>query len=230
MPDFLPRRDVDLLNWARAFADGVTREPAMGMLAATHVPTIVDAHRAFADAHRVANEPATRTVVSITAKDEARRSLVAQLRTLATVLRASPDVDRSTLMNVGLKPLRVGRSPRLPVPKDAPSVTVESVVGRRVTVRFEDATARYRIAKPRGVGKLIYFTFVGAEPPASLADWRYGRGSTRTRVTIDVPSSVPAGATLWIAGQWANPREQTGPISAAACTTVGGGLAMPRAA
>jgi hypothetical protein len=69
------------------------------------------------------------------------------------------------------------------------------------------------------------FTYVGATPPADTSDWTFVGNTARTSFDVELPATMPAGATMWITAFWFNPRKQSGP--AATPTSVGnpGGIA-----
>jgi hypothetical protein len=94
-----------------------------------------------------------------------------------------------------------------------------------VRLKLRDITV-VRRGRPPGVAGAVVFSFVGATPPTSLADWRFEQNTSKTSLEINFPATVPPGARVWFTAFWFNPRAQNGPASAPTGINIPGGMAM----
>ena len=100
---------------------------------------------------------------------------------------------------------------------------MKSVRGRTASLRLHDAAQPTRRGKPLGVSGAAVFSYVGAAAPADLAAWTFEGNTSRTRVDVLFPTSVPAGATVWFTAYWFNERKQAGPACDAVSANLPGG-------
>lgn len=225
MPDFLPRREADLLQWSTHFDRRINESPADLGLSPQEAADYRARHEAFAAAYQLARQPATRTASVVVAKDDARAAVVALARVLAGVVRANPAVTDAQRIALGLR-VRTGPPSRIGPPQAAPGLVVVPLVGRKaVRVRLFDPASPTRRAKPRGVAGAAVFAFVGEAEPGTSARWVFCRNTTRTTADIDLPPGVPPGAAVWVAAHWFNPTGRRGPASPAVPTRLAGGWA-----
>ena len=227
MPDFLPRREAEMLLWSRNFDQRINAAPGDYALTAGQAAEYRTLHEAFADAFKLSQQPGTRTPVVLSERDEAKAALVAFARVLAGVVRSAPGVDDVRRLELGLTVRAKGRRPRIGRPTEAPHLFVEPVLARpAVRVTLFAPGAAVRRAKPAGVAGATVFTFVGEEPPLLLSEWKLGVQTTRTTAEVRLPHPPPPGARVWVIAQWFNPTGQRGPASLPASTRVVGGWAM----
>jgi hypothetical protein len=139
---------------------------------------------------------------------------------LAKVIGGTPSVTDAQRIELGLS-VRAA-----PAPIARPVVDVVGVSGRVVSVRVRDGTASGRPRKPVGVAGANVYSFVGTDYPADPAGWRFEGSTTRTRLDVRFPDSVPGGTPVWICATWYNPRARTGPVSLPATTFIQHGMAM----
>ena len=219
MSDFLPRREAELLNWIGNFDRKISLSAESFGLSPEQAAEHHVLYAAYASLFQSANDPSKRTPSIITAKDTARESLKEMTRQLATIVRAQPQVSDEQRVELGLRPRKLGRTP-IGRPDSAPGVSVLNVQGSRVRIRLYNPQSPTRIGKARGISGAMVFVHAGDTPPADPKQWRRHLSVSRTRLEINLGSSAQPGQKVWIAAQWRNPREMTGPMSAWASTHV----------
>jgi hypothetical protein len=226
MPDFLPRREALLLQWAKNFDQRIHSAPEDYALTVEQADEFRAAFELFAGWYQLSRQPTTRTPSGLLAKDEAKAAMVRLTRALAGSVRGAMGVSDQLRFGLGLT-VRRGRASRIGPPAAAPQVRVEPIVGRSaVRVRLVDAESPTRIAKPKGVMGATLFTLVSEQPPDASSQWVFSRNTTRTTAEIDFPHPLPPGAQVWVTTFWINPTSQRGPASAPVSTRVFGGWAM----
>jgi hypothetical protein len=94
--DFFPEREDEMLAWTRNLAVHISADPQKYNLSQQSVDDYVAAQQQFADAHRVANQPSTRTRIAVSAKNSARKNIERLSRSLARAIGALMDLSRAT--------------------------------------------------------------------------------------------------------------------------------------
>jgi hypothetical protein len=125
MPDFLPRRDADLLNWSRNFDQRINSSYEQYGISAQQATDYSPLHAAAA-AYETWQRPDTRTPGARAAKDQAVAALKAQARRLVVFIRATPDVSDTLMIDAGLRPRKRTMTPT-PRPDRAPFIRVRGV-------------------------------------------------------------------------------------------------------
>lgn len=225
MPDFLPRADAAMLDFARNFTRIVEESHAVLNLPPEVVNPLGEANARFAEAMRRLASPATTTPLAFADKNDARAELENLVRAITRQLRGTPTVDGAMLQSLGLRPRAVRRR-AVPVPDQAPDVRVLLAHGRRVTLRLSPANSR-RKGKPADAEKAGIFLF-DFEPGDGFRLPRLGSTAHsaimshmvmppiftgRPTVTIELPTSLSPGAMLYVVACWMNYRCQSGPMS-----------------
>jgi hypothetical protein len=222
MPDFLPRRDAELLAWSSCFDSNIYADPESFGLSADMAAEYRTLHLAFAEAYRAAVAPGERTAGKIAAKDGARAALKDKARELAGVVKANPGVTATQWINLALRGPQGGRRIAHPRPGDAPRVTVRQRGGSRFRVTLRDVSMPTSTAKPKGVGSACLQYSTGQTPPAAGRGLKYLAAPTRTTMDVTIPGSLPAGTRVWIIAQWSSPNGRRGPASDPSMTWIAG--------
>ncbi|MEM1445652.1 MAG: hypothetical protein AAGF84_06320 [Planctomycetota bacterium] len=209
MADFLPRRDADFANFCAAFAEGILAPPgpeALGISVA-QAAAYAQNERAFAEALAAANAPTTRGPWTIARKDEARKALAAETRTLAKLVRAQPGVSLETLYRLGLGK----RCSERPIDaNDAPRLHVLGMDGDTLRLRLMPQDGD-RVRLPAGALGAAVYAYAGASIPTRLIDWRLLNNTTRPRCAFRLPEGLAGpGDSVWVTGRWLDRRLQAG--------------------
>ena len=224
MPDFLPRREADLLAWSHNFDRLINLAPEDYGISPTEAAEYSQLHLRFAAAYAQAAPRGSKCVTLTAAKNSAAKVLKIHARALAGRVRADRQIPDADKLLLGAPPAKKTRS-AIPAPERAPAVTVISTIGPRLTLRLRDPVIPTRIAKPRGAqGAFIQMCF-GEAPVSTDAGWLLCMQATETLFQVDVPASVMPGTKVWIKARWYNARG-TGPESAPVYTHVGFGSSI----
>lgn len=223
MHDVLPRREIDLMRWARNFDQrlgaapgpvgyGVTAEEA-----AAYAALLAEAEAAYEQA----NTPETRTSVVVAWKDEALSALRAMSRVLVKVIKARPSVTNEQRVLLGLAARRSARTTKIQRPEAMPVVRVDRVMGWRLELRLSDPDATGRRRLPTGVSGAAVMVYVGDQPPMSIEQWQYAGTTSKTRVALEVRPGLTPGTRVWYTARWLSPTYQPGPVASPTSVRVG---------
>jgi len=220
---WLPPKDADLLAFCQAFSGNITSAPTDFGLVAADATLLATKVTGFQTSLAAIADPATRTAVTIAAKDIARDALMSDMRSLYKKIQAA-NLSADKLETLGL-PIRSGPSP-VPVPSIQPSIAIVSRIENTVRIRLFDPSEPARRGKPAGVDGAAIFSFVGETAPTTEAGWKFEGNVTRMIVDVVFPSTTPAGSKVWFTAFYFNPRAQSGPAATPVSTSLPGGAAM----
>jgi hypothetical protein len=223
--DYLPSADADLLAWSANFSAKITATPTAYGLTAALATALAAKQTAYDTALAAATNPQTRGGSTVLAKDQARAELVQYCRQLARAIQGTLAVTDQQRYDLGLTVRGVVPTP-IPAPASAPAIMLASVIGRTVSLRLIDPANPTRRGKPDYVDGAAVFSFVGAEAPTDLTDWKFEGNTTRTLMDVVFPTTVAPGTKVWLAAYWFNPRAQRGPACAPVACYVQYGGAM----
>lgn len=214
--DFIPSREAELVTWAENFATLLTAAPTDYGVTLEQAAACAALFGAFDMAYTAANNPATRSRVTVVTKNAAKDAMVADIRALARIIQASPLVNDTLRAQLGLTVRDPDPSP-IPVPAEAPEMDILSVSGYTVRVRLHGVDLPGR-AKPEGVEGAVVVSYVGQSPPQDINLWTFQGNTTRTTLDVTFPDDVAPGTTVWLRAFWYNPKAQAGPASPAMST------------
>lgn len=223
MPDSLPRRGADLVQWSANFDRLINASPESYSLSAGQAAEYTLLHDAFASAYQIANHPAMRTSLAIIDKNDAEKALRANARILARIIRASGVVSDGMIFGLGLHVAKLTRT-RIPRPNRAPNLRIDAASGNTLTLRLADVQHTTSRAKPGNAKGAAIFIYAGEHPPASRDDWSFAAHTTQTNAQIHLPAAMPAGTKVWITASWHN-NKGNGPLSTPIFTHSGYGIA-----
>jgi len=114
-----------------------------------------------------------------------------------------------------------GRPARHSAPTHAPQLSIIKTRGREEKIRLRDADAPTRRGRPVGVFAARVF-ITRADDPVSInpLNWFLLRLTTRTLLTITLPTHYPAGSKVWLSAQWMGTRCDASPMSHSVVATV----------
>ena len=214
---FLPDTDYGLLAWSRNVSEKLAIEAASLGVSQELADAFIAAAAAYATALR-ASQPAIRSKVTTQIKDEAKAALRIVAGSVSKMVQGNPAVANDQKVSLGLT-VPKARSP-IARPTEAPFVRVVSVRANTVRVRVYERPSK--AAKPDGVASVHVYTRIVTGAASGAAELQMVTGKTIFDVPFD--AALPTGTTVWIAACWANPRQQTGPMSRAASVRLYGDL------
>jgi hypothetical protein len=235
MPDYLPRGDIPLRNWARNFSALITASPGAYGLMASDAATIAAAVGLYAAALVAAIEPSTRTAPAVAGKNAKRAAMKITLRRYAQWIKLNLGVSHQQKIGLGLR-LDNRRNTPLPAPTTAPICVAAHGAPFRHTLRITDSATPRRRSKPRNALFAAVDCTLSAVPAASPsshspaaaspsmpASRAAGPGSERTLgtylfsrsiVSIDLPHDA-FGQLATYRVRWSGGNGRNGPWSAA---------------
>jgi hypothetical protein len=225
--NFYTGRQAELATGAQNLVNIVSLSPESYGVSPGQIASYAALTTSFAELLHRATEPATKTTVAVAEKNVVLKSLTSASVDLARIIAANPSVTNAQLLALNLNP-RVSPQ-RQAQPVEPPSVSVISVVGRRVKLRICDALSASNRTKAVGaIGAQVY-TFVGEDAAAESRDYQFQCMTTRTVAEIQFPNNVPSGATVWVSCRWVGTRGQASQGSTPISFTLQGGAVTPAA-
>lgn len=120
---YIPSPEANALIWMQAYSSGITANPALYLLTAPDAVAIAAAVNAFAAALTIANNPSTRTPVSIATKDDARTAAEQICRQYATLIKYNAGISDPDKIAIGVRPVNPSRDP-INAPATSPLLNV----------------------------------------------------------------------------------------------------------
>jgi hypothetical protein len=181
-------------------------------------------HDDFAAKLQLRLSPGTATRPATVAKNAARKALEKQLRSMAGQIRARRDIAVVDKTAIGLRE-RKTKQTRWPKPDTAPGIYIRDIRGRTVSIQLTDQPTG-RPGKPQYVTAASVFYHVGETAPAARDKWTLAGQSSRSRLSVTLPTSIPPGARVWFTAFWSNRRCQSGPAARAVMTYMSYGTSI----
>jgi hypothetical protein len=203
---YMPRKDVEALNWVRYFSNGLTDRPAMYRVTADEAAAVAAAYLLFADAYAQVVPLEMRTASAVSAKDAARARAESACRPLYARIKSDPTVADSDKILIGVRPINSART-RIGPPASMPLISLVMVTldGHMLLVR--DAETPSRMRKADGAVQVQLFGAIG-----DGATSQYIGSYSRPRITIRYPQTAN-GQSVTYCARWINRRGEVGPWS-----------------
>ena len=217
MPDFLPRREAELVQWLGRFGRAVADDPARVGVPREMAERLVDLQRSYAAAYANCQNATRRTPTELEAKDGLRAAAAELARGVAAIVRAHPGMNDVTKIELGLKP-RKKKVRQIPAPDVSPSVRVESAFTQTIRLRLVGTTSTGRCGKPIGAdGAMVFLLLEDGCSPDEGGRWQFAGMVGRALSDFTVPrrftERLRFGDTVWIAVRWQSPTGELGPMS-----------------
>lgn len=152
-PQYLPARDADFATWLANFDALLTATPTAFGLDAADAANVAPVAAAFAVDYPISQDPATRTPVTVAAKDAARANAEAVVRPYASSISRNPNVLDADKTAIGVTVPSVTPTP-IPAPVDAPELGIEAMT---------PGTGKFTYKTIGAVGKSKPFGAIGVE-------------------------------------------------------------------
>jgi hypothetical protein len=208
--DFLPKKDSDFLSWVISFLGYLASILPRISFPESVYTELVALRDAFAQKLTIADTPATRTKLTVQAKNTARTALEKRIRLVVKEYvnynHMVTDEDRDGL---GLPIYKDKRTPA-PVAEKAP-VLIVSAAGPR-QVRFDFGATKDVKAKPEGQHGAEITSVISDTKPAEIEDLTRSSFDTNSPLILTFKESE-RGKTLWFAARWENTSGEKGPWS-----------------
>jgi hypothetical protein len=205
---FIPRKDADFNNWVTNFVNTARALSAQLQIPAAQGDALWALLSTWAQKYATAENPATRTKVSVVEKDDARRALEkATQEFINEYLRYNHLVTDGDRVALGIPIPNPTHTP-VPVPTTYPDLTIEPDGIRRVRVAFRDHDKK-STAHPDGVtGAVIRWALLPA-PPVAVDELTNSALDTRSPYIFTFEENQ-RGLTLYVAAAWQNTKGEKG--------------------
>jgi hypothetical protein len=209
--DFIPRTDEQFHIWLKTLLACVQTGQSAWNIPQAPLDELQTLSAGFENALAVAENPSTRTKVTVQAKNDARKAVESKLRPfLKAYVTYNPAVANADRDAMGL-PIHKTTRTNVPVPKTTVEAEISLPSPGVVEISYHDAESGHR-AKPDGVhGAEVAWAILAAPP----VDWK-----ELTRSSFDTQSPLrltfegdDRGKTLYFALRWENTRGEKGPWS-----------------
>lgn len=222
MGGFYNGTDAQMYTGATAFGAKIALAPAVYNLTEADATNYVAKAAAYAASYLAAINPETRTTPKVEQKNVSKKELRTLTARLAKIIYGSATLTNEQILDLGLT---IRRQPvPEPVPPMQPEIDIVEVWGRRVTLRVHGDEVLKR-AKPPGVKGIAVWTAVAPTAPTEPADWSFNGTSSKLKVEIAFPDSVPAGSQVWFTAAFLNDKLEAGNGCPAVGTVLAGGSA-----
>jgi hypothetical protein len=210
---YIPPKDADLALWAQNFADLIDASPALYGLLPADAVAIFTANLTFQTAFVVATNPATRTTVSIAAKNAAKVALITLARTYASQIRINPGVTNADKLDLGLN-LPNGSPAPIPPPATWPLLALPTAGPGLHEVRYADSSSPASRAKPPLVVQLQLFRGVAVAAIVDPLLCDFLAAVTKNPYQSIFTDLADAGKVATYFGRWLTRSGELGPWSA----------------
>ncbi|MDR2824328.1 MAG: hypothetical protein LBB41_03905 [Prevotellaceae bacterium] len=209
--NFIPRADDKFLVWLKVLIAYLIKNQTGWRIPLDELKDLAVLEETFEVSLAIAEDPSTRTPVSIKAKNDARKAVESSTRTLlkayVTYNPLVTDADREAM---GLPVHKTTRTP-VPTPVTFPEAEVRLPSPAVVEIHFRDSQSEHR-AKPAGVHGAEISWAIFDEAPVDWKQLTHSSFDTHTplRLTFE---GADRGKTLYFALRWENTRGEKGPWS-----------------
>jgi hypothetical protein len=208
---FIPRADAAAQLWMRAFAGGISLDPARYMIAPAQSALISEVVQRFCAAMLVSSNEATRTKPSLIVKQNARAAAERVCREYARLIKFNLGIDDADKVAIGVKPINLSRS-EVTVPQTFPLLGIIGATPGRQVLCYHDSTTPDRSAKPFGAHQLLLYRAIADERVAGPEQAKFYKGFTRSRMPVDFEQEHDGKIATYFAC-WSGRRGETGPWS-----------------
>ena len=209
--DYIPPQDAQALAFMQTFAAGIVASPSTYMISAPEAAAIQAAVDQFAAAYADAVDPAQRTPVVVSLKDETRNAAEQLVRQYATLIKYNAGIANPDKIAIGVRPVNPNRDP-VECPQTSPVLNVVAATQGTHTIRFADSLTPENRGKPFGASEIQLYVAIDDEP---VMDWNQARFIGKFTKNPMAVSFVPAdnGRQATYFAKWASRRGETGPWS-----------------
>ncbi len=212
LPPYIPQRDTDLDSWLANFSTLLTASPSTYGLFSGDAVAVAAVVSNWATAYAAAIAPATRTPVTVSAKDDAKLAALATVRPYAQNISLNPGVLSSDKIAIGVNP-RTSTPAQITNPTTYANISITAALSLMHIVYYRDQLASPTVkAKPYGVIGVQIYAKTSATPivdPAALP-WKLTTPKAPVQVDWD---SADAGKVAYYTARYITRKGLLGPFS-----------------
>jgi len=184
VPPYIPPKDADYDAWLTNFSALITASPTTYGLTAPIAVIIAAQQTAWNGAFVTATTPATRTSVTIAAKDAARVASEAVIRPYAQQVARDPGVTNGDKTALGLN-LPNNVPVPVPTPTIAPTINITAIQPLQITLDIRNPFTPTSKAKPPGTIGIQVWTNVGTVAATDPSQCTLAETFTKNPNTLD---------------------------------------------
>jgi len=188
-PPYIPPQDAAFAVWLANFDALLTAAPATYGLTAPDAAAVAAVALPFAVAYPISQDPATRTPVTVAAKDTARADAEVVVRPFAVQISLNAGVPAMDKTAIGVTVRSLVPTP-IPAPISAPTLSVVGLIPNQGTFASKEVGATGK-AKPFGSTGMQLAAAIGVAHTSDPADATIGTIVTKSpfRVAFAAPDA-----------------------------------------
>ncbi len=211
---FIPSRDAEALAFFQTFSNGLSASPGTYDISAADAAMLAGLVTTFQTKLAVTTNPATKTEVAVTIKDEARAACEEVVRLFAAQIKPNEGISAADKQAIGVRPPNVIRTP-IPPPETMPLLSfLGTTPDGTMTLRYSDSSTPDSRARPYGYQSLQLFRVISDDPAESPAGAMFYGAFTRNPMTVAF-TTADNGKWCTFFARWANTKGEVGPWSSA---------------
>lgn len=216
-PNYIPNQNTAFALWLSNFATILAAAPATFGLLPADATEVTTVNTAFQTAFSAAQDPATRTPVTVAAQSSTRQAAEATVRPYAVNIALNPSVTNANKVTIGVSLPRESPSV-IPPPGTNPEIALVSAASLTHRLSIRDVTTPTSKAKPPGVVGCELWTAIGTVPAVSPLAATLKQLTTKTPTLVEF-DAADRGKTCTYFARWTTRSgplgiAQTGPWSA----------------
>jgi len=211
--DWIPGREAELLVKMQTLSTALTAGPTVYVLPTGLAADFAEQLGILDARYATCQNEVTRSPANITAKNEAKASVIRLARQINKILQADVNLSDFNKQAAGLPVYSTSRAP-LPPPQSAPVIENFSIFGNRASYEVH-GTSSLR-GKEHNAHALSAFYYIGETAPTSVEGWVFVESTTKNKVVFDLPEGTAPNTKVWVTCFWVGARSQ----SSAACQPV----------
>jgi len=208
---YIPRSHEKFRRWAFVFTRRIAQDPAAAGLDEAIAAELTAMFEEYNAAYDLAVAPSTRTRVTISRRNAARKLLESMCRTYAQRIKKNDEVSDEIKCELHL---HLGRKPRKAIRAvdSRPLLSIPSAGAGLHVLRWIDSAMGHALRKPKDAAALQLFAVVAHGPVPAVDEARYVGTYTRQPIRVTWPSET-AGKTITYFGRWITRAGKEGPWS-----------------
>jgi hypothetical protein len=207
--DYLPQKETELIDWVDNFLKETAQNAVAWQIPQAEVDGLQAKQTKFKGLHSDCAGP-NRTKALVAEKDEAKHSLIADIRAMVNFRFANPAITDTIRVQCGLHPKDHTRT-AIGTPTTRPEFDLKVKDIRQISVAFWDQGSTSK-AKPYGMNGAVVSWAVLDHAPAGPEALTKSMLATHTPYTLEFIEEE-RGNTVYIALQWQNESGEKGPWS-----------------
>ena len=208
---YMPADDAGALSFMTVFAAGLTANTATYMVSSADALAVTNSVNLFAAALAITDDPATKTKVTVAAKDDARIAAEQIVRQYVSLIKPNAGISDPDKIAIGVRPVNTSRDPINP-PSSSPLLNIIGATPLSQTIRYADTTTPDSGAKPFGALQLQLFVAVGEEEADDPAAAQFYGAFTKNPIGVQFAAEEDGKVATYF-GRWVTRKGLIGPWS-----------------